>query len=61
MVVRVVKVRRRERPGWLERSYVPMIVKALRVTARHFVRNLAMVFDVHTRRRIGERRFSQTA
>ncbi len=28
---------------------------------RHFVRNLAMVFDVHTRRRIGERRFSQTA
>ncbi|MEE2663694.1 MAG: NADH-quinone oxidoreductase subunit I [Myxococcota bacterium] len=40
MVVRVVKVRRRERPGWLERSYVPMIVKALRVTARHFVRNL---------------------
>ncbi len=40
MVVRVVKVGRRERLGWLERSYLPMIVKALRVTGRHFFRNL---------------------
>ena len=37
---RVVKVRRQERLGWLERLYVPMIVKGLVVTSRHFFRNL---------------------
>lgn len=40
MVVRVVRMRRPERLGWRERSDIPMIVKALRVTGRHFVRNL---------------------
>ena len=40
MVVRVIKVRRKERLGWVERSYLPMIAKALGVTARHFFRNL---------------------
>ena len=37
---RVVKVRRQERLGWLERLYVPMIAKGLLVTSRHFFRNL---------------------
>jgi NADH-quinone oxidoreductase subunit I len=37
---RVVKVRRQERLGWVERLYVPMIVKGLVVTSRHFFRNL---------------------
>jgi NADH-quinone oxidoreductase subunit I len=37
---RVVTVRRQERLGWLERLYVPMIVKGLVVTSRHFFRNL---------------------
>jgi NADH-quinone oxidoreductase subunit I len=37
---RVVKVRRQERLGWLERLYIPMIVKGLVVTSRHFFRNL---------------------
>ena len=37
---RVVKVRRQERLGWLERLYVPMIAVGLAVTARHFFRNL---------------------
>ena len=37
---RVVKVRRQERLGWIERLYVPMIVKGLVVTSRHFFRNL---------------------
>jgi NADH-quinone oxidoreductase subunit I len=37
---RVVKVRRQERLGWLERLYVPMIVQGLVVTSRHFFRNL---------------------
>ena len=37
---RVVKVRRQERLGWIERLYVPMIVKGLAVTSRHFLRNL---------------------
>jgi NADH-quinone oxidoreductase subunit I len=40
MVVRVVRVRRRERLGWLERAWLPMIARALRITARHFFRNL---------------------
>ena len=37
---RVVKVRREERLGWLERLYVPMIAKGIAVTSRHFFRNL---------------------
>jgi len=36
----VIRVKRREKLGWLERSYVPMLVKGLSVTARHFFRNL---------------------
>jgi len=40
MVVRVVKVRRRDRQSWLQRAYVPMILRSLRVTARHFAGNL---------------------
>ncbi len=36
----VIKVKRHERTGWLERLYVPMIVKGLQVTGRHFFRNL---------------------
>jgi len=37
---RVIKVERREKIGWLERLYVPMIVKGLAVTSRHFFSNL---------------------
>jgi len=37
---RVITVNRKERLGWLERSYVPMIAKGLAVTAGHFFRNL---------------------
>jgi NADH-quinone oxidoreductase subunit I len=37
---RVVKVKRQERLGLLERLYVPMIVKGLAVTSQHFFRNL---------------------
>ncbi len=37
----VIRVKRREKLGWLERSYVPMLVQGLAVTARHFFRNLA--------------------
>ena len=33
-------MRRQERLGWLERLYVPMIVKGIGVTSRHFFRNL---------------------
>jgi NADH-quinone oxidoreductase subunit I len=36
----VIRVKRREKLGWLERSYVPMLAKGLTVTARHFFRNL---------------------
>jgi NADH-quinone oxidoreductase subunit I len=36
----VIKVQRVGRQGWLERLYLPMIVKALGVTSRHFFRNL---------------------
>jgi len=38
--VTVVKVKRHEKMSWLERLYVPMIVKGLVVTSRHFFRNL---------------------
>ena len=37
---KVVKVRRRERLGWAERLYLPMIFVGLAITARHFFRNL---------------------
>lgn len=40
MTVRVVKVKREEKLGLLERLYVPMIVKGLATTTRHFFRNL---------------------
>ncbi|MEE8581915.1 MAG: NADH-quinone oxidoreductase subunit I [Myxococcota bacterium] len=36
----VIKVKRRENLGWLERTYLPMVAKGLSVTARHFFRNL---------------------
>jgi len=36
----VIVVKRQEKLGWLERLYVPMIVKALVVTGGHFFRNL---------------------
>lgn len=38
--VRVIKVRREEKLGFLERLYVPAILKGLAVTSRHFFRNL---------------------
>jgi NADH-quinone oxidoreductase subunit I len=37
---KVIQVDRHEKLGWLERLYVPMIVKGLLVTSRHFFRNL---------------------
>jgi NADH-quinone oxidoreductase subunit I len=37
---KVVRVRRRERLGWAERLYLPMIFVGIRVTARVFFRNL---------------------
>jgi len=37
---KVVKVRRRERLGWGERLYLPMIFKGLYITNAHFFRNL---------------------
>jgi NADH-quinone oxidoreductase subunit I len=37
MGVRVVKVRRRERLGWLERSYLPRALRSLRIVARQLV------------------------
>ena len=36
----VITVNRRERIGWLERTYLPMIFKGLTVTGGHFFRNL---------------------
>jgi NADH-quinone oxidoreductase subunit I len=36
----VIKVKRREHLGLLEQLYVPMIVKGLATTSRHFFRNL---------------------
>jgi NADH-quinone oxidoreductase subunit I len=36
----VIKVKRREHTGLMERLYVPAIVKGLVVTSRHFFRNL---------------------
>jgi NADH-quinone oxidoreductase subunit I len=40
MAVRVVKVKRHEKLGWVERLYLPMIFKGLWTTSRHFFRNL---------------------
>jgi NADH-quinone oxidoreductase subunit I len=37
---RVIKVKRSEKLGWLERLYVPMIVHGLATTSRHFFRNM---------------------
>ncbi len=37
---KVIKVKRQEKFSWLERLYVPMIVKGLVVTGGHFFRNL---------------------
>ena len=36
---KVVKVRRRERLGWAERLYLPMIFVGFQITTRHFIRN----------------------
>ena len=36
----VIKVKRSEKLGVIERLYIPMIVQGLAVTARHFFRNL---------------------
>ncbi len=40
MAARVVTVRREAKLTWVERLYLPMILKALWVTSRHFFRNL---------------------
>ena len=40
MAVRVVKVKREEKLSWVERLYLPMIVKGLWITSRHFFKNL---------------------
>jgi len=37
---RVIKVKRKEKLGWLERLYVPMIVQGLATTSHHFFRNM---------------------
>lgn len=37
---RVITVERRARLTWVERLYLPMILKGLAVTSRHFFRNL---------------------
>ncbi len=40
MAARVVKVKRDEKLGWFQATYVPAIAKGLAVTAGHFFRNL---------------------
>jgi len=40
MGARVVKVKRSEKLTWLERLYVPMVVKGVWTTSAHFFRNL---------------------
>ncbi len=37
---KVVTVKRRAKLGWLERTYIPMVVKSLVTTSRHFFRNM---------------------
>lgn len=37
---RVIKVKRHEKLGWLQRLYLPMILAGLATTSRHFFRNL---------------------
>jgi NADH-quinone oxidoreductase subunit I len=41
MAARVVTVKRREKLGWVERTYLPAIAQGLATTSRHFFRNLA--------------------
>jgi NADH-quinone oxidoreductase subunit I len=36
----VIVVKRKEKLGWVERLYVPMLAKGLAVTARHFLNNM---------------------
>ena len=40
MTARVVTVKRHDKLTWVERLFVPMIVKGLWVTSAHFFRNL---------------------
>jgi len=40
MTARVVSVRRHDKLTWVERLYVPMILKGLWVTSAHFFRNM---------------------
>ncbi len=40
MAARVVTVKRREKLGWFERTYLPAIAKGLATTSRHFFVNL---------------------
>jgi NADH-quinone oxidoreductase subunit I len=46
---KVVLVKRSEKLGLLERLYVPMIVKGLMVTSRHFFKNLRGFVTGHNR------------
>jgi NADH-quinone oxidoreductase subunit I len=46
---KVIKVRRHEKLGLLERLYVPMIVRGLAVTGGHFFRNLRGFVTGHDR------------
>jgi NADH-quinone oxidoreductase subunit I len=41
MTARVVTVKRREKMGWFQRTYLPAIVKGLATTSRKFFGNLA--------------------
>ncbi len=40
MTARVVTVKRHDKLTWVERLYVPMILKGLWVTSAHFFRNM---------------------
>jgi len=40
MTARVVPVKRREKMGWFQRTYLPAILKGLGTTSRRFFRNL---------------------
>jgi NADH-quinone oxidoreductase subunit I len=41
MAARVVTVRRREKMGWFQRTYLPAILKGLATTSRRFFKNLS--------------------
>jgi len=41
MAARVVTVKRREKMGWFQRTYLPAIIKGLAVTSRKFFTNLS--------------------